>query len=122
MNLTTELQQAVALPGAPCHVQGKTPTNPTSAYSVLHPSTGTPERRYLDGRTPHRRATPRLMAVSNNADGARTLATALVDTVDGLRLTDGTICTVEAVGPVLEDTNDPSTWRWTVTIEIHHHT
>lgn len=122
MSLATVLLQLVNRPSAPSYMAGKTPEKPSEAYSVVYPGPGTPERRYLCGTTPDRHAVARVMVVSNNSDGAATFAQVVVDLIDGHRLDNGTLLTVEAVGPVLEDTNDPSAWRWTVTIEVHHHT
>ena len=122
MSLATELLQLVNRPSAASYMAGKTPPNPSEAYSVIYPGPGTPERRYLDGRALDRHAVARVMVVSNNSDGAATFAAIVIDLIDGHRLDDRTLLTVEAVGPVLEDTTDPSAWRWTVTVEVHHHT
>ncbi|MSS45294.1 hypothetical protein FYJ43_04380 [Cutibacterium sp. WCA-380-WT-3A] len=56
----------------------------------------------------------RIMTVNNNPAGCRLLATKARDILDGLRI-DGYRLTHRDTGPVLEDRNDPSNYRWSCT-------
>lgn len=72
--------------------------------------------RMLDGRAPHRDELHRLIAVSNSAEGARTVAQALTAAIDGAPFF------VVLTSTPLSDRDDPSRTRWSSTLEIRHHT
>ena len=117
----TAALQALAAAVVTTYLPGKVPASPAAAYAVLYGGTASPQGRALDGTTPARLTIHRLMAVSNNSAGARILTAALVDAIDG-HTHDASPWLVVAVSDPLEDKGDPSAYRWTCTVEIHHHT
>ena len=117
----TAALQALAGTVVTTYLPGKVPGAVAGAYAVLYGGAATPEGRALDGTTPHRVTVHRLTGVSNNATGARILAAALVDAIDG-QTHGASPWLVVAVSDPLEDRDDPSAYRWSCTAEIHHHT
>lgn len=105
----------------PCFEAGDVTAGTEAPYSVLYGGSPTPLQRSLGGLADAHRATFRLMAISNNSRGCRTLAARLSNVIDGADL-DGSLFTVEYVGDPLRDPSDPSASWWTSTIEIRFHT
>lgn len=100
----------------PTYLPGKTPATQLPPYAILHAGSGVPTDRMLDGRTPWRTSRHRLIAVSTVADGARRLADALTNAIDG------PTWQVDFISDPLRNDTDPSDPRWTSTLEILHHT
>ena len=70
------------------------------------------------GSRPRARDTFSVVAVSNNPAGARILTRRAIDALDGLRVDGSRVCH-DTTGPVLEDTADPTNWRWSCTGVFH---
>lgn len=122
MTIYTDPTELQALARTVCPVfDGKAPTGTTGPYVVLRGGTTTPNDRLLDGRTPWRRATYSLLCVSDSRASAARVATRIVDAVDGQQ-TGGAPWLVELVADPLEDTGDPSAWRWSSTVLVAHYT
>ena len=100
---------------------GTVPTGVTGPAVALYATTGTPTARRVDGQAYRATQTWQAVCSSNTASGARSIARRVVDTVDGTRLA-GTLLAVPYVGPLIEDRDDPSDYRWSITVEIRHHT
>lgn len=73
------------------------------------------------GGTQRRAATWRAMAVSRTAAGARALIADLTTALHGTNFA-GNQLTCQWPSEPLWDRDDPTVWKWTATVEIHHHT
>ena len=101
--------------------EGRVPATATGPAVALHGGIGDPTARRVDGQAYRATQTWLANCSSNTAAGARLIANRVVDTVDGTRLA-GTLLAVPYVGPLIEDRDDPSDYRWSITVEIRHHT
>ena len=100
---------------------GGTPSDAQGPAVALYGSPGTPTARRVDGQAYRAAQTWQAVCSNNTAAGARRIAQLVIDAADGTRL-DGSLLSVSFVGPLLEDRDDPSEFRWSVTVEIRHHT
>ena len=73
--------------------------------------------RPLHGTARQRAVTVSAVCVSSSAIGAGRLAQDVADTVDGA-LIGGVVTRVVLVTPAVEDTTDPTRYRWSATIEL----
>lgn len=99
---------------------------PHQPYYLVTSTPGLPEARRLTHYAPDRLATFYVMAVNNNAAGALSLAERAISLLDGrwLEPDDPNAGPLEVsyVGPVIDAGEAPGDWRWSVTVEIRHHT
>lgn len=100
---------------------GETPSDAQGPAVTLYGPPGTPTARRVDGQAYRATQTWQAVCSNNTAAGARRIAQLVIDAVDGTRL-DGTLLAVPFVGPLIEDRDDPSEYRWSCTVEIRHHT
>ena len=70
------------------------------------------------GSRPRVRDTFSVVAVSNNPAGARILTRRAITVLDGLYVDGSRVCH-DTTGPVIEDTADPTNWRWSCTGVYH---
>ena len=73
--------------------------------------------RALPGAARLRAVTLSAVCVASSAVGASHLSSDVANAVDGSRVT-GQIARVILVTPVIEDTTDPTMYRWSATVEI----
>ena len=95
---------------------GIPPKEPTAAHVIVYGGTGAPAVRKITTHVHVDRAAWRIVCVSNNPRGCRTLSARVTAAVDRLPLAGGRLL-VQYVSDPLEDRNDPSEWRWTATVE-----
>ena len=92
---------------------------PDSAVALLvHPVDSPLVARRVTGRAHGITGTFYIVCVGTDPTGAETLAAAAVDSLDGVLAPAGGAARVTGLGPVLEDRNDPSRWRWTRTVTV----
>ena len=110
------LAQAVV----PTH-DGEAPDNPTGPHAILYG--GTPRPTSLD--MSHHHATTTLdwqvVCVHSHPNGARLIADGITHAIDGQQA-DGhphDRYTVTHASPPIKDSDDPTAWRWSSTVEIH---
>ena len=106
---------------APTYRPNRVDEDHPPTFAVLYPGGDQVTERMLDGRSFRRRTVHRLMCVGATEDGSRTLASAMVDAIDGTPHDDSPWLVLLVSDP-LEDRTDPSDVAWTTTVEIHHHT
>ena len=110
------LAQAVV----PTH-DGDAPADPTGPHAILYG--GTPRPTSLD--MSHHHATTTLdwqvVCVHSHPNGARLIADDIARAIDGQQA-DGhphDRYTVTHASPPIKDSDDPTAWRWSSTVEIH---
>lgn len=92
---------------------------PMKPHAILYGGVGAPDDRRLPSVAAARAHVWQLVVVNNNPAGVRLLADRAVASIDGERLAGGQLATVEYVGPVLEDRDDVTAYRWSCSLEIH---
>lgn len=100
----------------PTVLDGRVQPAPTQPWILVNVAPGTLTTT-LGGR-PLAAIPITVMAVNNNPAGCRSLAVKARDALDGLRI-DGYRVSHRDVGPILEDRNDPSSYRWSCTMTFH---
>nr|DAF00010.1 MAG TPA: allergen [Caudoviricetes sp.] len=89
----------------------------------MHGGSQTPENRRYGCSTLNRGASWQVICVSNTITGARQLAALVVGALDARTAGDSSsLLTCRHVSTPVEDRDDPSEWRWSVTVEVSHHT
>lgn len=100
--------------------------NPGRPYYLIGATGGIPESRRLTHHAPDRLVLLYVMAVNNSAAGALHLADRAVDLLDGAWLEpedpNAGPLEVSFVAPVIDAGEAPGDWRWSVTVELRHHT
>ena len=97
-----------------------TPTDNIGPWIAVHGGSATPTHHRLAGVGMNRHHVWRLTCVSNTIAGARMIAALATDALDGA-IVAGDLVTVRYVADPLEDRDDPSEWRWSVTVEATHY-
>lgn len=99
---------------------------PTRPYYLVTAAPGLPGARRLTHHAPDGLVLIYVMAVNNSARGALELADRAVDLLDGrwLEPEDPNAGPLEVsfVAPVIDAGEAPGDWRWSVTVELRHHT
>lgn len=90
------------------------------ASATVHGGSGVPHNRRYGGTAQSRAALWRIVCVNNSANGAREVAALVVDLLDAT-IVDGNLLAVLAVSAPLEDRDDPSEYRWSITVEVSHY-
>ena len=90
-------------------------TTPTGPYAVV--TAGPATLTTTLGCRPHEQMTCDVMVVQNNPTGCRLVAHRILDALNGLWV-DGYRLTHQWTGPLLEDRDDPTEWRWTRTLTL----
>lgn len=83
---------------------------------IVYGATATPAHRHLDGGASAATTAARVLCSSNNPAGARWLAGQTTALLDGW-LQDGACWRVGYVSEPVEDRDDPSSYRWSSTVE-----
>ncbi len=78
-----------------------------------------PHNRRYGGTAQSRSVMWQIVCVNNSAEGVRHLAGLVVDALDSTGLGD-CLLAVLAVSAPLEDRDDPSEYRWSITVEVSH--
>ena len=88
--------------------------------AIIYGGAGSPHARPIAGRARMRRHVWRVVCVSNTMRGAIAVATLVADLLDGTPL-DGSLIRTQYTSPPIEDRDDPSEWRWSITVEAIHY-
>ena len=88
---------------------------------IIYGGSGTPWNRRYGYTAQTRQHIWQVVCVSNTMSGSVAVAVAVADLLDGRQL-DGAALTARYASPPIEDRDDPSEWRWSVTVELSHHT
>ena len=99
---------------------GRGPATPTGAHAILHGGTPTPTSLNLNHDHATTSHTWQLVCVSNNPNGARTIADRITRAVDSQQAPGHPHdrYTVTYTSDPIEDRDDPTAWRWTTTVEV----
>lgn len=105
--------------GPPRGPDGRTVT-PDGPHAICYGGTPAPTSLNLahqHARTTHQWA---VVCVSNNPNGARTIANRVIRAVDSQQAPDHPHdrYTVTHASDPIEDRDDPTAWRWTTTVEV----
>ena len=100
---------------------GRGPATPTGAHAILYGGTPTPTSLNLNHDHATTSHTWRIVCVSNNPNGARTIADRITRAIDSQQAPGHPHdrYTVTYTSDPIEDRDDPTAWRWTTTVEIH---
>lgn len=108
-----------------CHAvlptyDGRGPATPTGALAILYGGTPTPTSLNLNHDHATTSHTWRIVCVSNNPNGARIIADRITRAVDSQPAPGHPHDRYEVThaSPPIEDRDDPTTWRWTTTVEV----
>ena len=114
------ISSLLTLIGSVCPAYDGPPSSaPTGPQAIVYGGTPTPAGLALTHshvRTSH---DLQIVCVSNNPAGARTVADAVMRAVDGHRYDATSRFEVTYASQPIEDRDDPSVWRWTVTVELN---
>lgn len=117
--MSTSHLLALARTVTPTH-DGDAPADPTGPHAILYG--GTPRPTSLD--MSHHHATTTLdwqvVCVHSHPNGARLIADGVTRAIDGQQA-DGhphDRYTVTYTSPPIKDSDDPTAWRWSTTVEV----
>ena len=99
---------------------GRGPATPTGAHAILYGGTPTPTSLNLNHDHATTSHTWRIVCVSNNPNGARTIADRITRAIDSQQAPDHPHdrYTVTYASDPIEDRDDPTAWRWSTTVEV----
>ena len=105
--------------GAPRSTDGRIET-PTGPHVILYGGTPTPTSLNLNHDHATTSHTWRIVCVSNNPNGARTIADRITRAIDSVQAPGHPHdrYTVTNTSDPIEDRDDPTAWRWTTTVEV----
>ena len=105
--------------GAPRSTDGRIET-PTGPHVILYGGTPTPTSLNLNHDHATTSHTWRIVSVSNNPNGARTIADRITRAIDSQQAPGHPHdrYTVTNTSDPIEDRDDPTAWRWTTTVEV----
>lgn len=113
---TQQITDQITALGFTVHNNG-VPANTPVPYVALWGGVAAPDARALSGRARQAAALWQAVCVSNTHAGARIIAQAILDRLDGLRIAGQLVHCPFATAPQ-KDTTDPASVVWTVTIDI----
>ena len=87
---------------------------------IINGGAGAPIAHSVAGVGRMRRTVWQLVCVSNTRAGAALIASLVSAALDGTRVGGSLLRTQFVSGPI-EDRDDPSEWRWSVTVEATHY-
>ena len=105
--------------GAPRSTDGRIET-PTGPHVILYGGTPAPTGLNLNHDHATTSHTWRIVCVSNNPSGARTIADRITRAIDSVQAPGHPHdrYTVTNTSDPIEDRDDPTAWRWTTTVEV----
>ena len=105
--------------GAPRSTDGRIET-PTGPHAILYGGTPAPTSLNLTHAHARTHHVWQLVCVSNNPNGARTIADRVTRAVDSVQAPGHPHdrYTVTNTSDPIEDRDDPTAWRWTTTVEV----
>lgn len=115
------LCQHVTVPdGSPLPVHDGRPANTPGPHAIVYGGTPNPTSLNLNHDHATTSHTWRIVCVSNNPNGARTIADRITRAVDSQQAPGHPHdrYTVTHASPPIEDRDDPTAWRWTTTVEV----
>lgn len=88
--------------------------------AIVTGGAATPTHHRVSGTSKASRTIWRVVCVSNTVAGAAEVASIVCAALNGARI-DGQLVIVRHVSDPIEDRDDPSQWRWSVTVEATHY-
>lgn len=119
--MNTITRHLTSLPPSVAVYEGKPPSDAVGPMVCVYDGPPAPWNRRYGHTARTRRQLWRIVCVGNTPLGAATLAGLVVTAVDGMP-GEASLITVRNVSDPVEDTTDPSQWRWSSTVEAVHFT